>query len=135
MIRRSIAIQAAVALVGATCAFAVAAENNGRVTGRVVDAQTKAPVAANVSVLDPSGHTKQTKTDKDGVFNVVGLEPGKVTVSFVASGFASQSITCAVPPGEVGVFDIRAYHSATNPPHVSYHCRVAPQTADRTVLW
>jgi hypothetical protein len=112
---------------------AVAADGTSRVDGRVLDAQTKAPLVATLTVLDPSGRTVVAKTDRKGRFSSVGVEPGRVTVSFAAAGFASQAMTCTIPPGETGVFDFRAYAGGTTAP-TAYHCTVSPSTQDRYTL-
>ncbi len=131
--QRSLGLLGLLALVLATGAPALA-DASASVNGHVVDALTKQPLAAKVMIVDTSGHTVHVRTNDEGGFTAVGLEPGKVTVSFAAAGFASQAYTCNVPAHEVARFDFRADTQVRQGPPMQYHCHLEPATVDRSTL-
>jgi hypothetical protein len=131
MIRRSLGLLA-FALAGLVTVGPALAGVSARVDGRVIDAQTKAPLAATLTIADETGHVIHVKTNHEGLFSAVGLEPGRVMVSFSAPGFLSQSESCTVPEGQTGRFDFKAYTHYVSTNHVTYHCTLQPETQDRT---
>jgi|SRR5580692_2128878 hypothetical protein len=110
------------------------ADGDAGVNGRVVDALTKTPLAATLTITDDAGYTVKVPTDQSGGFNAVGLHPGRVTVSFLAPGFASQAYTCNVPANETGRFEFRADTHLRNEGPVAYRCHLEPATVDRSTL-
>jgi hypothetical protein len=133
MVRQSLGLLGLAAL-GLATALPAMADITARVNGRVLDGETKAPLAATMTVADHTGHTIRTTTDRKGQFSAIGLEPGSVTVSFAVPGFASQAVSCKVPPGETARFDFRAYTHMTSIRHTSYRCVVEPSTSDRYTI-
>jgi hypothetical protein len=133
LIQRSLGLLGLVALGIATAAPALA-DGSASVNGHVLDALTKQPLAAKLTIADVSGHTVDVTTDQEGGFRAVGLEPGKVTVSFVAAGFASQAFTCNVPAHDVAQFDFRADTNVRSNHPVAYKCHLEPATVDRSTL-
>jgi hypothetical protein len=138
--------RALVALAGLT-AFLLAAtapalsDITARVAGKASVGTSKVPVAAaTITIRDSSGHTASVTTDKTGRYAAIGLEPGNVTVSFEAPGFASEGRTCRVPPGETGRFDFQVYRPLRTVswqsahPRAPYRCDVEPSTVDRTTI-
>ena len=74
------------ALVGAHTAFAQITE--ATLQGRVLDAQARALVAANISARnDATGLTRTATTSDDGGFRLASLPPGTYTVVARAKGF------------------------------------------------
>jgi hypothetical protein len=67
---------------------AQAASGTGSVRGQVTDPSGAAIANATVLVTTPSGATTAT-TNKDGIFEVTGLAPGKYGVKVIAPGFTA----------------------------------------------
>jgi len=72
----------AVVLALAALAAPAAAQNTGRVKGKVVDAQNKPVEGAQITIQELGGQNRkyQTKSDRQGEFQQVGIGPGKYTV-------------------------------------------------------
>ena len=65
----------------------------GNLSGTVVDAQTKAPIAgATVNVVSPSGNY-HAKTGSNGFFSILGLNVDSYTVSVEQGGYEAQSLS------------------------------------------
>src|ERR1043166_8423798 len=76
-------------LMFALCAAGALAQQAGSsLRGEVADEFGGVIIGAAVTVTDASGKAKSTVTDSDGAFNVVGLQPGRYTVSVVSTGFS-----------------------------------------------
>ena len=75
-------------LIALTAALAVAQQTRGTLRGLITDELGAAIVGANVTLTDATGVQKKTTTNGEGVYNFVGLAPGKYTVQAVAPGFA-----------------------------------------------
>src|SRR5829696_5924455 len=75
-------------LVVLTAALAVAQQARGTLRGLITDELGAAIVGANVTLTDATGAQKKTTTNGEGVYNFVGLAPGKYTLQAVATGFA-----------------------------------------------
>jgi len=85
--RRAIAALLLLVLWTAPRAALAAGGQTGNVSGTVVDAQTKAPIAgAVVSLASPSG-TYHAKTNARGFFTILGLSIDTYTISIDASGY------------------------------------------------
>ena len=75
-------------LIALTTALAVAQQTRGTLRGLITDELGAAIVGANVTLTDATGIQKKTTTNGEGVYNFVGLAPGKYTLQAVAPGFA-----------------------------------------------
>src|SRR5215213_8924297 len=71
-----------------SAALAVAQQTRGTLRGLITDELGAAIVGANVTLTDASGAQKKTTTNGEGVYNFVGLAPGKYTLQANATGFA-----------------------------------------------
>jgi uncharacterized membrane protein YgcG len=60
----------------------------GAIHGQVTDPSAAAVVGASVIVTTPDGKSLAATTNRDGVFDLKGLAPGKYTVEVIAKGFA-----------------------------------------------
>jgi hypothetical protein len=106
------------------------------VHGRVLDAQTQAPLRATLIITDANGRTVRVGTDRDGRFAAVGLEPGIVTVNLAPlAHYMAHGFRCEMPAGETGRFDFRAYPFNGVLQHVVAHplpplgsCALEPST-------
>jgi hypothetical protein len=73
---------------------------SGVIRGQVVDPSGAAVAGATVVVLPASGARTTTTTNRDGVFDVKPLAPGKYAVQVFADGFAQfEAKDVAVAPG------------------------------------
>src|SRR5215207_9047098 len=71
-----------------TAALAAAQQARGTLRGLITDELGSVIVGANVTLTDATGAQKKTTTNGEGVYNFVGLAPGKYTLQAVAPGFA-----------------------------------------------
>ncbi|HKG45876.1 MAG TPA: carboxypeptidase regulatory-like domain-containing protein [Pyrinomonadaceae bacterium] len=71
-----------------TAALAVAQQARGTLRGLITDELGAAIVGANVTLTDATGVEKKTTTNDEGLYNFVGLAPGKYKLQAVAPGFA-----------------------------------------------
>jgi hypothetical protein len=83
--------------------------NESRIKGRVVDAETKAPIEfANVLLFqkDDSIHLNQTMTEKNGYFTIGNIPTGKyfITVSYI--GYCKEKTNLLEVTGENRTFNI-----------------------------
>ena len=60
----------------------------GTIRGQVTDPSAAAVVGASVIATTPDGKSLAATTNRDGVFELKGLAPGKYTVEVIAKGFA-----------------------------------------------
>jgi hypothetical protein len=65
------------------------ATGTGTLRGQVTDPSGAAVVSATVLVTTPSGAATTATTNRDGVFEVTGLAPGKYGVKVIAPGFTT----------------------------------------------
>jgi hypothetical protein len=65
--------------------FSVLAQNNGRISGKIVDQLTQKPISGVSITLD--GATKGTTADEKGVFRLTGLALKTYNLSFTAVGY------------------------------------------------
>jgi hypothetical protein len=91
--------------------LAARAGTTGGITGRVVDAQTKAPLAGVlVSATSPSQNARST-TDASGTFRFLSLAPDTYTLSFTKTQY--DPVT---QPGLTVVADqVQTYNASMNP--------------------
>jgi TonB-linked SusC/RagA family outer membrane protein len=104
----------ALALIYAGLGAGTAAAQQAAVSGRVVDAETGAPVvAAQVTVV---GSNVGTQTNTDGRYTL-RVSPGTLTVRVLSIGYGEQTrqVTVAAGGSEVLDFEIRATAIALNP--------------------
>jgi hypothetical protein len=66
----------------------LAQSGTGTVQGQVTDPSGAAVTVATVLLTTPAGAALTATTNRDGVYEVQGLAPGKYTVKVVAQGFA-----------------------------------------------
>ena len=69
-------------------ALAAAQQTRGTLRGLITDELGAAIVGANVTLTDATGAQKKTTTNGEGVYNFVGIAPGKYTLQAAAPGFA-----------------------------------------------
>jgi Carboxypeptidase regulatory-like domain len=60
----------------------------GSIHGQVTDPSAAAVVGASVIVTTPDGQSLAATTNRDGIFELKGLAPGKYTVEVISKGFA-----------------------------------------------
>ena len=65
----------------------------GSVRGQVTDPSGAAVAGATVVVLPSEGASSSATTNRDGIFEVRPLAPGKYTVQVFAQGFAQFSVS------------------------------------------
>ena len=75
------------------------------IDGRVVDAETDAPLPGVVVVLD--GAAVGAVSDRDGAFRVADVEPGERVLAARIVGYAPQTRTVTVAPGGVAEVTFR----------------------------
>jgi len=63
----------------------------GKITGRVIDSQTKDPVSRASVML--AGSQIGAATDDDGEFFIIGVTPGVYSVKVTCSGYSDQSMS------------------------------------------
>src|SRR4026208_1056232 len=71
-----------------TAALAAAQQARGTLRGLITDELGAAIVGANVTLTVANGVQKKTTTNGEGVYNFVGLAPGKSSLQAVAPNFA-----------------------------------------------
>src|SRR5580704_6819141 len=84
-IRATIAIFLVFGLAGVSFAQIT---GTGAIHGQVTDPSAAAVVGASIIVTTPDGKSLAAATNRDGVFDLKGLAPGKYTVEVIAKGFA-----------------------------------------------
>ncbi|MGC1482489.1 MAG: carboxypeptidase regulatory-like domain-containing protein [Candidatus Acidiferrum sp.] len=88
VIYRSIALVAALLFAGLVGSAAQTQEATGALRGQVTDPSGAAVADATVLVTTASGAATTATTNRDGLFEVKGLVPGKYGVKVIAPGFA-----------------------------------------------
>jgi len=71
-----------------TSAPAVVQTGTGTIRGQVTDPSAAAVVGASIIATAPDGTSLAATTNRDGVFELKGVAPGKYTVEVIAKGFA-----------------------------------------------
>jgi len=69
---------------------AILAQNNGRISGTVVDKSTQRPVA-NASI-QLEGSNKGAVSDTNGIFRITGIEMKTYSISFSCVGYKTQTL-------------------------------------------
>lgn len=69
----------------------LAQTGTGLLRGQVTDPSASAVSGATILVITPANQTLTTTTNRDGLYEVKGLEPGKYTVKVIADGFSEYS--------------------------------------------
>lgn len=78
--------------------FTVTAQNNGQITGQMVDASNGEPLFfANVSI---EGTSLGSVTDEEGAFEIKAVPPGNYTVVLLYVGYVTQKVPVTVEAGE-----------------------------------
>lgn len=94
-----IAVVIVVALAFVAPSFAQ--NRTGTIRGQVTDPSGAALVGASVLVTTPAGETLTATTNRDGMYEVKGLAPGKYKVQALAKGFAVfEDDNVNVAPGQ-----------------------------------
>jgi tetratricopeptide (TPR) repeat protein len=77
---------AAILIVALTCVFApyAAAQNNGTVSGQILDVNAKPWAGLTVQTVSDQGAKQDAKTDSDGRYSFRNLRPGIYTVTITA---------------------------------------------------
>jgi hypothetical protein len=85
---RSIVFVAVLEFAGMAGSAAHAQETTGTLRGQVTDPSGAAVAEATVLVTTPSGAATTAATNREGIYEVKGLVPGKYGVKVIAPGFA-----------------------------------------------
>ena len=93
------------ALLLALFVIPTAGAQTGAVVGRVVDAETRAPLPGVAVVLE--GTATGAASDTDGAFRIAGVEPGAYTVVARFLGYAPARRAVVVEPGEDAEVSLR----------------------------
>jgi hypothetical protein len=89
LIYRCIVFVGALLLAAAAGSAGQAPAATGSLRGQVTDPSGAAVVSATVLVTTPSGAATTATTNRDGVFEVTGLAPGKYGIKVIAPGFTT----------------------------------------------
>jgi tetratricopeptide (TPR) repeat protein len=114
-------IPACVALAVVFLLPAIAAAQNARVNGQILDRDGKPWPGISIVLKSDSGRTYSLKTDKDGKFNQIGLTPGLYTFTVVSQAdqlnYAEQHQLASDQDNSVVINfkDILAKQSAAHP--------------------
>ena len=101
--RHSISLSVLAGLLMLLPALPLRAQNNGTLTGTVLDQSDAAVPDAPVELLLPGGTSAilRTKTASDGSFSFVAVKPGTYKLSIELAGFAKSNLTNVnVDPGK-----------------------------------
>lgn len=102
-IRRSICLRVLVAFLIVLPALPLRAQNNGILTGSVLDQSGAAVPDAPMELLLPGGSSAilRTKTGSDGSFSIAAVKPGTYELSVELAGFTKLTVTnVVVDPGK-----------------------------------
>ncbi|HVR45772.1 MAG TPA: TonB-dependent receptor [Candidatus Binatia bacterium] len=101
---------AAVVLAAVCFPLQTVAGTTGGITGRVVDAQTRAPIAGVAVTAASPSQTATSTTDSSGTFRFLTLAPDTYTLSFVRGGYDPLA-----QPGLTVVADqVQTYNASLN---------------------
>ena len=71
-----------------TAAQTTAQAGTGTIRGQVTDPSAAAVVGASIIATAPDGTSLAATTNRDGIFELKNVAPGKYTVEVIAKGFA-----------------------------------------------
>jgi hypothetical protein len=137
---------AALAAILAAAAAPASADMFARLDGRVTFVSSASGVPTIVTVTDGSGRSFDVSTDARGRFSALGLQPGYLTVSLNVDGLEPAQLTCDIPAGESGRFELGAYAVSKVPriaqpviadkqtSRIAYGCTTEPSTVDQYVI-
>jgi len=123
-VRRSISLRVLAAFLFLLPALPLRAQNNGILTGSVLDQSGAAVPNAPVEMFLPGGSSPilQTKTGSDGSFSITAVKPGTYLLSVEVAGFTKSTVTnVLVDPGKENVL-----------PPIRLQVATATQTVDVT---
>src|SRR6478752_2804412 len=103
-VRRTLLLALAMAAVSLFAYARPAAAQDGVISGRVIDATTRAPIpAAQVQLV---GTTRGSVTADDGTFRIAGVRPGQYQVRVLRLGFTASGVrTVEVTAGGTSSLD------------------------------
>ena len=82
--------------------------NTGTLRGQVTDPSGSAVGTATVIVTTPAGEAITANTNRDGIYEVKSLAPGKYAVKVIATGFTSfDSANVEIVAGQVQKLDVK----------------------------
>lgn len=81
----------AVALILAAGSVAAQERGQGRLTGKVIDAEGQPLADVVIKATAAAGTVRDTKSNKKGEWNLVGLTDGEWTLEFVLAGYDTQT--------------------------------------------
>jgi hypothetical protein len=89
-------IGAAIAIAGANCVGLLTGgggggETTGTIKGKVVDKDTKAPIAGAVITTEPTATAEEIETAPDGTYVILEVEPDSYTVTASKEGYTPGS--------------------------------------------
>ena len=87
-----------------------AKQQNGVITGRVVESETKAPIAAAQILIDSVG---RGITNPQGVYRITGVAPGRHKVSVISVGYRGSTQEVEVADGQVVTLDFELVTTPT----------------------
>lgn len=102
-IRRSTGLRVLAGLLAVLSAHPLRAQNNGTLTGSVLDQSGAAVPNAPIELFLPGGSTPmlRTKTGSDGSFSIAAVKPGTYQLSIELAGFTKATVTnVLVDPGK-----------------------------------
>jgi hypothetical protein len=105
-IRRSTGLRVLAGLLAVLSALPLRAQNNGTLTGSVLDQSGAAVPNAPIELFLPGGSSAilRTKTGSDGSFSITAVKPGAYQLSIEVAGFTKSTVTnVLVDPGKENV--------------------------------
>ena len=102
-VRHSICLRVLAGFLILLPALPLRAQNNGTLTGSVLDQSGAAVPNAPIELLLPGGSSAilRTKTGNDGSFSIAAVKPGTYELSVEVAGFTKSTVTnVVVDPGK-----------------------------------
>ncbi len=111
-VRRTLRLALAMAVSLLWYAGPAAAQDAGTITGRVVDATSRAPIPlAQIQIV---GTTRGTVTGDDGTFRIGGIRPGQYQVRVLRLGFQASARSVQVTAGGTNELDFALVPAAVS---------------------
>lgn len=79
----------------------VSADESGRITGTVIDPTGAVVPGAKVQLTQENAPAQTALTDEQGRFTFAGVVPGAYQLAITAVGFATQTLSEVLAPGEI----------------------------------